>query len=236
MMRILPEKDFWETPDLLKRISRDTGITYESCRCNTFRHLENLPDCFFKNYKYISNGKGKPSNIIKGNSNKILEFNKNEIYKFLFDNENKNKIVTTFCGYKGNDVKYLLENGWNFINCIEKSPKILNIYKQLKYNSCNYLGDFHDVIYGIKTDILYFDSCSYFNNTKIQKDINIINNLKIEKVFITLQNINNKYCDYNLKNKLTELLYNFIYINERAYVSRTQKMIVFKFEKKVQSL
>ena len=80
----LESKDFWKTTDLINKISLDTGLTYESCRCNTFRYKEKLPNWFYDNYTYISNGIGKSSYVEKGKSNNELEFNKNFVYEYLY--------------------------------------------------------------------------------------------------------------------------------------------------------
>ena len=75
-------------------------------------------------------------------------------------------------------------------------------------------------------------SCSYFSKYHIN-DLNIINDLDIETIYFTFKNINNKWCDYNLINFLKNNLLNYTFIKNIIYKSRTQKMILIKFEKKI---
>jgi len=224
------ENDEWVTKDLIKLISSDTGYTYESCRCNTFRHIENLPDWFFNNYKYISNGTGKPSRIIKEKFDKIISFNKDFIYEWLFNKLNKNSKILTFCGYCGNDVKWLIDNNYIDITCVDKNRKILNTYEELKYKSKNICVKYNKI--NLDFDIVFYDSCSYFCKN-IEKDLILTNISKINNFFITVQNINNKYCNNNLIKYITDSMYNFNLIDIKTYTSRIQKMIVFKFENKI---
>jgi hypothetical protein len=232
LIKNIVKKEYWETKDLISEISNSTGYTYEVCRANTFRFQEKLPKWFFENYTYISNGPGKKSNIIKKPSTRKIDFNKIDIYNFLFKEIDRNKFITTFPGYYGNDVIYLLKNGFKNINCVEKNKYVFDEYEKLRLNTNNFNDNLFDIINKIKTDVLYYDNCSSYYK-KNDYELNIINNQKIEYVFVTFKMINNKFCDYDLINYVKNKLYNFIYKDDEIYKSRTQKMIVMKFEKKV---
>jgi hypothetical protein len=222
--------NYIETPDLINKIASDTGLTYESVRCNTFRYKEKLPEWFFKNYTFISNGKGRRSVIKSGGTDYKLKFNKDFVYDFLFKDLDRKYYITTFPGQYGEDVKYLLNNGFKNINCIEKNSSYLNYYKSNCYKTNDYNDKFIDIINELETDVLYYDSCSYLNKYHI-KDLEVINNLNTKYNFITFKNINNKLSNYNLIDFVKSKLNKYQLIDKMEYISMTQKMIVFKFEK-----
>ena len=221
-------------PDLVSKISIDTGHTYESVRCNTFRYTGILPNWFYNEYTHQRNGRGRTSYVIRGNSERELKFNKDFVYDFLFDISSKSLkgisndlVVTTFPGITGEDVKYLLDRGFSNINCIEKNVNHFNKYKELKYNTNDYNDSFDNVIRNLYTDILYYDSCALFSKCH-QDDLEIINTLDLQYVYLTFKNIESKKMCRRIKN----ILSNYKYIDKMEYVSRTQKMIVYKYGKK----
>jgi hypothetical protein len=224
--------DCIETTDLIHKIQFDTGLTYESIRCNTFRYKEKLPNWFSENYTYVSYGLGRRSLVKKGGSKIELKFNKDFIYDFLFNDLDRNYYITTFPCQYGEDVKYLLNNGFVNINCIEKNLKNLEIYKNNGFNTNDYNYKFTDIINYIKTDVLYYDSCSHLNKCHI-KDLEVMNELDTKYNFITFKNINNKLSNNNLTDFIKSKLYNYFLIDKKEYISMTQKMIVFNFEKKI---
>lgn len=106
----------------------------------------------------------------------------------------------------------------------------MNQYIKKEYKTNNILNTFNKI--ELNYDIVFYDSCSYYCKS-IDSDLDLVNKSKIKKFYLTIQDSNNKWCGYDCMEHINKKLHNFNYIDSMKYISRTQKMIVIMYEKKI---
>jgi hypothetical protein len=175
--------------DIIKEVSKLTGYSYESCRGNSFRNVNAIPEIHLNYKKEIIDGY---TSYINGSYSYKQEFNKPKEYYNLLSFLNESEKIYTLSGTES--------------NCC----KILDNSKTIKIDHSPHTDGLSKNIYTIK------DKASYnldFEGILTLKKIDYINNLPFEKLILTFRRSKR---DSLLKNINADIISYFEYRSNRG--------------------
>lgn len=187
--------------DIVKKVSEMTGYSYESCRANSFRNPNAIPEMWL-NYKKVVNTCGYVS--YKRQESKYEQNYKKpeEYYQMLYQLNDSDKIFT-LCGTSSHCMKVLDAN--KTIK-VDKSPHTKPDLKK----------DIHTI----------FEKASYnldYEGILTEKKVSYINKVPADKIHLTIRSSKNDYLLNEIKG--------YQIVDKYEYMSGRDKMRGYLFSK-----